>query len=94
MSHKILMLVSSAFDPDPRVHQEAASLTQDGCHVNLICLDRDDKAKLHEVIDGIEVDRIRVRSTHGRGSGQIFFLLIFWLKAFAWARSKPFDVVH
>jgi glycosyltransferase involved in cell wall biosynthesis len=94
MNAKILMLLSNAFDPDPRVHQEAVSLAQNGYDVQLLCWDREGKAVPSETVDGMKVERIVVRSTHGRGSGQIPFLLAFWLKAFARARSRSFDIVH
>ena len=44
MNAKILMLLSNAFDPDPRVHQEAVSLAQNGYDVQLLCWDREGKS--------------------------------------------------
>jgi len=88
------MLLSNAFDPDPRVHQEAASLVKNGYDVTILCWDRDYKQVPFEIIDGIGVERIYVRSTHGRGTTQMLFLFAFWLKAFVRGLSKRFDVVH
>ena len=93
--HKnILMLLSNAFDPDPRVQREAAALVQSGSHVTIICWDRDLKSAPSDCIDGIYVERIRIASTHGRGIGQSFYLVLFWLLAFFRALRKPFDIVH
>jgi glycosyltransferase involved in cell wall biosynthesis len=88
------MLLSNAFGPDPRVHQEARALAQNGYEVSLICWDRDEIAELYEVVDGIYVERVGVRSTHGRGISQIPFLVCFWLKAFVRGYSRRFDIVH
>lgn len=94
MSKKILMLLSNAFDPDPRVHQEAVHLVRNGYDIQLICWDRDRKAKHREIQDAINIERIYVRSTHGRGIGQVFYLLLFWIKAFSRALFKNFDIIH
>ncbi|MEA1970367.1 MAG: glycosyltransferase family 4 protein, partial [Thermodesulfobacteriota bacterium] len=91
---KVLMLLTNAFDPDPRVHQEAKALAENGYDVTILCWDRDYKAPDYEIIDGIKVERIYVRSTHGRGITQILFLFLFWLKTYLRASSKDFDVVH
>lgn len=93
-SKHIIMLLTNAFDPDPRVHQEAKSLVEHGYKVTIICWDRDYKKPPFEQIDGINVERIYVRSTHGRGIAQIFFLPLFWLKAFFRIIRRRFDVIH
>ncbi len=93
-SLNILMLLTNAFDPDPRVHREARALVQAGHRVTILCWDRDRKAAAYEVVDGIHLERIYVDSTHGRGASQMFYLAKFWAKAFAVARKKEFDVVH
>jgi len=91
---RVLMLLTNAFDPDPRVHQEARALVENGYGVTILCWDRDYKAPAHEMIDGIRIERIYVRSTHGRGSAQAFFLFLFWGKAYLRAVRKKFGVVH
>lgn len=90
----ILMLLSNAFDPDPRVHREALALVEAGHRVTILCWDRDRKTQAEEMIDGIRLVRIHVDSTHGRGVGQVYYLAAFWAKAFASGRNKTFDVVH
>jgi glycosyltransferase involved in cell wall biosynthesis len=91
---KILMLLTNAFDPDPRVHQEAMALVSAGYDVTIICWDRDLKAPAYEMIDGIKVERIYVKSTHGRGTSQLLFLLLFWLRAYVRLIKKQFQIVH
>jgi len=91
---RVLMLLTNAFEPDPRVHQEAKSLVENGYDVTILCWDRDCKFPPEEAIDGIKIERIYVRSTHGRGSTQVPFLLLFWLKIFRRVASKDFGIVH
>lgn len=91
---KILMLLSNAFDPDPRVQREAKALIDAGHQVTILCWDRDRKSKAVESVDGISLERIYVDSTHGRGAAQMFYLMAFWVKAFLVGRKKSFDVVH
>lgn len=88
------MLLTNAFEPDPRVHQEAKSLVENGYDVTILCWDRDCKFPPEEAIDGITIERIYVHSTHGRGSTQIPFLLLFWLKTYGRAISRDFNIVH
>lgn len=88
------MPLSNCFDPDPRVYQEALSLVKSGYDVTILAWDREFKRPPYEEIDGINVERIYVRSTHGRGTTQIFFLALFWLKAFYRAMKKDFNVIH
>lgn len=90
----VLMLLTNAFDPDPRVYQEAKSLVNDGYEVRIVCWDREYKKLPFEEIDGIGVERIYIRSTHRRGTSQLFFLLLFWVKAFFRIITREFDVVH
>ena len=40
----VLMLLTNAYDPDPRVRQEALALIGMGCRVRLLAWDRDLKA--------------------------------------------------
>ncbi len=93
-SLNILMLLSNAFDPDPRVHREALALVECGHQVTILCWDRDRKTKAIEVVDGIRLERIYVDSTHGRGAAQMLYLAVFWAKSFLVGRKKHFDVVH
>lgn len=88
------MLLSNAFDPDPRVHREARVLVEEGYSVTIFGWDRDRKQACNEMVDGILVERIYVDSTHGRGSTQILYLFLFWIKAFWKGLFKKYDIVH
>jgi glycosyltransferase involved in cell wall biosynthesis len=88
------MLLTNAFDPDPRVYSEALALVKNGYNVNILCWDRDRKLPSNEIVEDISIERIFVKSTHGRGISQIFFLPLFWLKALAKVYEKPVNLVH
>ena len=94
MLHKVLMLLTNAFMPDPRVYQEAASLVKNGYAVKILCWDRGENLPENEVIDGIEIERIRIRSVHSRGTSQVIFLLLLWLKMLWCSTKEKFDIVY
>jgi glycosyltransferase involved in cell wall biosynthesis len=90
----ILMLLSNAYDPDQRVRQEALALIGMGCRVRLLAWDRDLKAPAAERMEGVEVERVFLSSTHGRGTAQIFFYACLYLKMLWCGLRTSFDVVH
>ena len=92
--NQVLMLLSNCFDPDPRVYAEARALVEHGYAVSILAWDRDRKKPAKEVIEGIQVERIYLRSTHGRGATQIFFMAAV-LMIFVWkGLFRKFDVLH
>jgi glycosyltransferase involved in cell wall biosynthesis len=90
----VLMLLTNAYDPDPRVRQEALSLLGMGCRVRILAWDRDLKRPAVESMEGIDVERVFVASTHGRGATQILFYVWLYAKMFWRGCRTPFDVVH
>jgi glycosyltransferase involved in cell wall biosynthesis len=94
MSTHIAMLVTNPFRPDPRVHKEARSLVQDGYKVTIICWDRQGELASHEVLEGIEIRRLVVRSGYGVGGRQIFYLPRFWRQALRELRRLQPDIIH
>jgi glycosyltransferase involved in cell wall biosynthesis len=90
----VLMLLTNAYDPDPRVRQEALALIRMGCRVKLLAWDRDLKSPAIENMEGVEVERVFLPSKHGRGTTQIFFYAWLYLKMFWKAWRTSFDAVH
>src|ERR1017187_8158286 len=90
----VLMLLTNAYDPDPRVRQEALALIGMGCRVRLLAWDRDLKAPATALMEGVEVERVYLSSAHGRGTTQIFFYAWLYLKMLWRGLRTPFDVVH
>src|ERR1035438_5900813 len=90
----ILMLLTNAYDPDPRVRQEALALIGMGCRVRLLAWDRDLKSPAAECMEGVQVERVFLASAHGRGTMQVFFYAWLYLKMFLRGFRTSFDVVH
>lgn len=90
----ILMLLTNAYDPDPRVRQEALALIGMGCRVRLLAWDRDLKSPAAQNMEGVEVERVFLPSRHGRGATQIFFYAWLYLKMLWRGMRTSFDVVH
>ena len=91
---KVLMLLTNAYDPDPRVRQAALALTDMGCSVRILAWDRDFKAPASECIEGVDVERVYLASKHGRGTAQLLFYALLYLKLFWRGLRTPFDAVH
>lgn len=94
MTHKVTMLLSNPYRPDPRVKKEAKSLVEAGYQVSLVCWDRKLEYPAHELIDGIEVFRIRVPSKYSLGSRQLIHLPRFWQGALKLLNCIKPKVVH
>jgi glycosyltransferase involved in cell wall biosynthesis len=90
----VLMLLTNAYDPDPRVRQEALALSRMGCNVRILAWDRDNRSPQSECLEGITVERLHLRSRHGRGTTQLFFYAWLYLKMLWRAWQSSFDVVH
>src|SRR5690242_17637911 len=93
-NNSVLMLLTNAYDPDPRVRQEALALIAMGCRVRLLAWDRDLQKPAFECMEGVEVERVFLSSTHGRGAMQIFFYAWLYLKMVWRGWHGSFDVVH
>lgn len=91
-----LMLLTNVYDPDPRVRQEALALIGIGCRVRILAWDRDcgSAAPTFECMEGVEVERVFLQSTHGRGTMQLFFYAALYLKMLWRGWRTRFDVVH
>lgn len=90
----VLMLLTNAYDPDPRVRQEALALIGMGCQVKIMAWDRDLKAPASECMEGVQVERVFLSSRHGRGTTQLFFYAWLYLKMLWRGWRTSFDVVH
>jgi glycosyltransferase involved in cell wall biosynthesis len=93
-SVRVLMLLTNAYDPDPRVRQEALALVRMRCRVQVLAWDRDGKSLPVECMEGVEVERVFLRSLHGRGTTQLFFYAAVYLKLLWRAWKTQFDIVH
>src|SRR5690606_14820766 len=79
----------------PRVSGQAKILQQNGYDVTVLACDRDGVNASDEVLDGIRVKRMAMRTGENLGPfRQLWPLLLFTLKAFRWLRQQRFDIIH
>jgi glycosyltransferase involved in cell wall biosynthesis len=90
----VLMLLTNAYDPDPRVRQEAVALVGMDCRVRILAWDRDLKSPAFQRMEGVEVERVFLPSAHGRGNTQLFFYAWLYLKMLWKGWRNSFDIVH
>jgi glycosyltransferase involved in cell wall biosynthesis len=92
----IVMLLSNAFRPDPRVLKEANSLAAAGYSVTVICWDRLGELPTEDTLEsGVRVQRIhKVRTVYGAGARQILYTPRFWNAAIRKALPLKPDLVH
>jgi glycosyltransferase involved in cell wall biosynthesis len=76
------------------VRQEALALLGMGCRVKLMAWDRDLKAPASDCMEGVEIERVFLPSSHGRGTTQLFFYARLYLKMLWRGWRTSFDVVH
>lgn len=94
VSRRVLMLLANSFDPDPRVYSEARSLIRHGYGVAVLAWDRECKRPPKEVFEGIEIDRIHLRSVHNRGATQAYYMAATNAVMIYRGLRYRFDVVH
>ncbi|MFZ2489570.1 MAG: glycosyltransferase family 4 protein [Anaerolineae bacterium] len=96
----IVMLLSNAFRPDPRVLKEAGTLARDGYALTVIAWDREGRYPAVEQVDAgkgaaFTVRRVQtVRSSYGAGLAQALRLPRFWLAAWRQLNQLRPAVVH
>lgn len=91
----IVMLLSNAFRPDPRVAREAKTLADAGHQVTILCWDRQVEFPALETIDGYTVKRVQTVSTrYGAGMRQILHTPRFWRAAVAQTPALRPDIIH
>jgi glycosyltransferase involved in cell wall biosynthesis len=92
----IKMILTNAFDPDPRVYKEAKTLIEAGHDVEILCWDRESKYKNNEVelIDGIKVRRFFAKGVYGSGYKQILGFLKFGSSVKRYIENNYCDAIH
>jgi len=91
----ILMLLSNAYRPDPRVRREALALAEAGHRVRIFCWDRRVELPGHEIDQGVEIIRYHgARTRYGLGAKQILHIPRYWQAAYRLALSDRPDVIH
>jgi glycosyltransferase involved in cell wall biosynthesis len=89
------MILSNPFRPDPRVDQEAKTLSANGHQVTVICWDRHGELTGQETRNGFRIVRIQTVNA-GYGTGWRLFCHIprFWQQAVRLAVEMQPEVIH
>lgn len=91
---RVVMLLGNGFDPDPRVQAAADALAEAGADVTVLCWDRDGLLPEEEERGPVHVRRIRLLSTHGRGTSQLLNMPAIWREYVRRGAELRPDVVH
>jgi len=93
---KIVMLLSNAFRPDPRVLKEAVILADAGFDITIICWDRLAEYPSKEILlSGLKILRVQnVISSYGVGARQLFSLPRFWHAAYRLIADLKPNLIH
>jgi glycosyltransferase involved in cell wall biosynthesis len=92
----VVMLLSNAFRPDPRVLKEAESLSNSGFNLTILCWDRQAELRSDDCLpSGVKIIRIQnIRSSYGIGIRQLLRLPLFWLSAQRYLRIIHPNIIH
>ncbi len=94
MTH-ILMLLSNAFRPDPRVAREAAALLALGYRVTILCWDRKSEFPERDTFEGADIIRVKnIVTIYGAGARQLLYTPRFWGEAIRIGRTLHPDAIH
>ncbi|MBT2686425.1 glycosyltransferase [Bacillus sp. ISL-37] len=93
---KIIMILTNAFNPDPRVYKEAKVLVDNGYDVEILAWDREIKFKNKqiEIIDGIKIRRIFVDGKYGSGIKQLWGYWKFIKEVVKYLKRNNSDFIH
>jgi glycosyltransferase involved in cell wall biosynthesis len=91
----VVMLLSNAFRPDPRVAREAEGLARAGHKVTIVSWDREARFAAEEKLAGYHVRRVQsVRTVYGAGTRQLLYTPRFWDAAAKEVETLRPDVIH
>ena len=91
---KIDVLLAVGYDPDTRTRKETQVLATAGHQVRILAWDRDDSRPAREFDGPVEVLRSAVRSTWGRGLGQLLYFARLALEYLRLVRHRRPDAIH
>jgi len=90
----VIILRTTAIDPEPRVEKTAKWLQEDGFRVTILGWDREGTSNIRDGLNGITIERSRYKGKYGGGLGNLFGLVQFnihiLIRLF---HSKP-EIVH
>jgi glycosyltransferase involved in cell wall biosynthesis len=92
----VKMILTNAFDPDPRVYKEAITLVKNGHDVEILAWDRERKFinSPFEIKEGIKIRRFFSTGKYGSGIKQVFGYLNFSREIIKYLNVNKFDYIH
>ena len=96
MKKKVIILLISPLEIDNRMCNEAKTLMSAGYDVVVYAWDRERRYsnKVDDLVEGIPVKRVLVKSAYGRGTVELFRYFCFWVIVFWRLMRANFDIVH
>ena len=99
MKGKIIILIYQTYAPYqgryPRTAGHAKILKGNGFDVTILACDREGSHPANEILEGIRVKRIPVKTGEMLGPfRQVLPLLLFWVKSVKWLLTHQFDILH
>lgn len=93
---RVVISRSNPVAPDPRVEKHARALLEAGHQVIVIGWDRSASFPKREKREEYEIHRIPIAANYGTGMGNLFKLLAWQIRLFAWlfTHRHEFDVIH
>lgn len=92
--NRIVMFLSNPYHPDDRVRNEAISLIKAGYEVIILAWDRDCNKPQKEVLDNVEIRRIRIQSGYEQGMKQLGRFITVWKSFFTEAKVLNPQYIH
>jgi glycosyltransferase involved in cell wall biosynthesis len=94
--HDVVMLLSNAFKPDPRVLKEAEILQRNGFNITILCWDRQSELPADEILpSGVKIIRIQnIPSTYGIGIRQLLRIPKFWISVQQHLKQIKPSIIH
>jgi glycosyltransferase involved in cell wall biosynthesis len=91
---KVVMLLSNAYNPDDRVRNEALALDHSKYDITILAWDRFLDKPQQEVIDGITIKRMRLKTGYGQGIGKFFIYSYVWILFFVQVVKLDPEIIH
>jgi len=92
--NKIVMVVSSASKPNPRVYREAKSLIEHGFNLIIYAWDRECSHPVSELNEGIFFEHVQIKLRHRNLFEFGIGLVMFWLYTFLKVLMQNVSVIH
>lgn len=91
---RVVMVNTSAADPNVRMEMEAEMLADAGYDVAVLGWDRDGTYPKVEERSGYTIHKIRLKAPRKGGRKIVFYWPIWWCAEFLWLIRRKWDVVH